>query len=152
MMLEGVLEGPNRWNVLPFSVDTVGGPVEILVAPGTGSGTDADPPIQVFTNGTGLTHGPGLRNGLGLTNGSAPPSTEPLSSKGGFTNGRNDPKDGALGMRRDLINGFSVRPDAQREEPEGGWGPRAQRRRKARRRMGEISVRPLPGVHGDGGR
>jgi len=43
MMLEGVLEGPNRWNVLPFSVDTVGGPVEILVAPGTGSGTDADP-------------------------------------------------------------------------------------------------------------
>ncbi len=148
-MLEGVPEGPRRWNVLPFSVDTVGGPVEILVAPG--SGTDMDPPVQVFTNGTGLTHGPGLRNGLGLTNGSAPSTTEPLSSKGGFTNGRSEPKDGGMEMRRDLINGFSVRPDAQKEEPEGGWGPRAQRRRKAHRRMGEMSVRPLPGVDGDGG-
>jgi hypothetical protein len=144
-MLPGsVSEVAKGWRVLPFSLDTREGPVEVLVAPG--SGAEAPPPTQVFTNGTGLTRGPGLLNGLGFTNGTRVPGGEPLSSRGGFTNGRAEPRDDGMEMRRDLINGFAVRPDSGREEPVGGWGPRAQRRRRARRRLGEMSDRPLPGA------
>ena len=142
MMREAMFEGSNRWNVLPFGVDTGDGWIEVLVAPG--SQGDVSTPEQVHTNGSGLTSGPGMVNGLGLTNAVPGRDIEPLTGRGGFTNGRDGAKEGGLELRRDLINGFSIRPESTGEEPNAGWGPKAQRRRKAHRRLGEMSELPFP--------
>ena len=98
-------------------------------------------------NGTGLTSGPGLINGLGYTGqveeASRPPEGHLFSAEMSLVDGHEWPL--GLGVRRDLINGFAIKPSEGPKEPPRGLGPLAKKKRARHRRLVELAEGPRPG-------
>ena len=101
-------------------------------------------------NGTGLTSGPGVVNGLGYTRESgryedrgAPQGLHLFSAISSQVDGQELSR--GLGVRRDLINGLSMRQTAGPRDLPQGFGPLARRRWARRQRLEELAEGPMPG-------
>lgn len=97
------------------------------------------------TNGRGLTSGPGMVNGLGFTTQESRALRRPIVDREELLNHTtSDPM--GLGIRRDLVNGlWTPGPSMPTEgKAPSGWWPLGRRRTAMRRRLGELSERPLP--------
>ncbi len=98
-------------------------------------------------NGTGLTSGPGLINGLGYTEQVEQAGRRPeghlFSAEMSQVDGHEWPR--GLGVRRDLINGFAIKPSEGPKEPLGGLGLLGRKKRARHRRLVELAEGPKPG-------
>jgi hypothetical protein len=104
-------------------------------------------------NGGGLTSGPGFVNGFAFT--SQTPEQDAARTPTGLHLLPEDVNDSSgefmptgLGLRRDLINGFSI--EAKKET----WTPHKLRltgrsRLKTKKRLEELAERPIPGTDGN---
>ena len=100
-------------------------------------------------NGGGLTSGPGMVNGLALT--SQTPLLDVRRRPEGFhqypeVTGRwDDLLPRGLGVRRDLINGFSMEVERRAQDQPHRRGFLGRRKEGRRRRMEELAEGPMPG-------
>ncbi len=120
----------------------------------------APPPVcpkngKSMTNGMALTNGGGLTSGPGMINGSALTSQTPRLDEErrpeGFhlvpeSTGRwDDLLPRGFGVRRDLINGFSMEVERRARDQPHRRGFLGRRRRGRRKRMEELAALPMPG-------
>ncbi len=105
---------------------------------------------RALPNGGGLTSGPGKVNGLAFT--TQTPELDDERRPTGFhsysarvTKRWPEFIPRGLGVRQDLINGFSIEKERPRWEPpkKHWWSPR--RNKAPKRRMAELAETPMPG-------
>ena len=111
---------------------------------------------KAMTNGKALPNGVGMTSGPGMVNGSALTSQTPQQDRERRPEGFHlYPEEVSrrweewlprgLGVRRDLINGFSIEVERKaRVNPKHRWSPWPRKGGKLRR-MEELAASPLPG-------
>ena len=127
----------------------------------TAGWVELDPPPVCPKNGKSMTNGMALPNGGGLTSGPGMINGSALTSQTPRLDGERRPKglhlvpestgrwDDLLprgfGVRRDLINGFSMEVERRARDQPPRRGFLGRRRSGRRKRMEELAALPMPG-------